>query len=142
VFFSSNSLTNNFNGFADSLQDNFYKYPALPPPMLWLDSVPPNVPRNLVVKPNGPGVALSWDAPLPAKDNEPVYGYVIYRFEDTEKIDIENPAHVLHIAYNNSTFYEDNTVQKGKTYLYVITAIDRVKNESDRSPTIAIILAK
>lgn len=142
VFFSSNSLTNNFNGFADSLQDDFYRYPALPPPMLWLDSVPPNVPQNLVVTANGPGVGLSWTAPLPAKDNEPVYGYVIYRFNGTDKIDIENPAHILHIAYNNSTFYEDNTVLKGKTYLYVITAIDRLKNESDRSPTIAIVLAK
>jgi len=142
VFFSSNSLTNNFGGFADSLQTNFYKYLALPPPMLWLDSVPPNVPQNLVVKANGPGVALNWEPPLPAKDNEPVYGYVIYRFEGNDKIDIENPAHILHIAYNNSTFYEDNTVKKGGTYLYVITAIDRLKNESDRSPTIAIILPK
>ena len=141
VFFSSNSLTSNFGGFADSLQNNFYKDPALPPPMLWLDSIPPNVPRNLTVKPNGPGVALNWDTPLPAKDKEPIYGYVIYRFDGNEKIDIENPAHILHIAYDDRTFYEDSAVQKGHTYLYVVTAIDRLKNESDRSPTIAIVLA-
>ena len=140
VFFSSNSLTNNFGGFADSLRTNFYKNPALPPQMLWLDSIPPNAPRNLLVKPNGPGVAINWDVPLEALDKEPVYGYVIYRFEGTEKIDITDPAHILHIAYSDKTYFQDNTVQKGKTYLYVVTALDRLKNESDRTPTIAVKL--
>jgi uncharacterized lipoprotein YddW (UPF0748 family) len=138
VFFSSNSLTNNFGGFADSLSADFYKYPALPPPMLWLDSIPPNVPQNLVAKPFGKGVLLTWQAPLPAKDNEPVYGYVVYRFEGTEKIDINDPSHIYRIQYDNGLSYQDNEVQHGKTYLYVITAIDRLKNESDRSPTIAV----
>jgi len=36
--------------------------------------------------------------------------------------------------------YQDKTVQKGKTYLYIITALDRLKNESDRSPTIAVVM--
>ncbi len=138
VFFSSNSLTNNFLGIADSLHTNFYKYSALPPPMLWLDSVPPNVPQHLVAKPTGQGVTLNWQTPLPASDNEPAYGYVIYRFGDTDKIDLTNPQNILHIIYNNATTYQDNTVQRGKTYLYVITALDRLKNESDRSPTIAV----
>jgi uncharacterized lipoprotein YddW (UPF0748 family) len=140
VFFSSNSLTNNFGGFADSLHADFFKYPALPPPMLWLDSIPPNAPRNLLVKANGPGVAINWEIPLEAKDKEPVYGYVIYRFEGEEKIDIEDPKHILHIAYNDKTYYQDNSVIKGKTYLYIVTAIDRLKNESDRTPTIAVKL--
>jgi len=144
VFFSSNSLTDNFGGFADSLKYNFYKYQALPPTMLWLDSVPPNVPQNVVarmVANNGNyAVNLSWQTPLPAADKEPVYGYVIYRFEGLEKIDINKPDHVLHIAYDNGLSYQDKTVQRGKTYLYIITALDRLKNESDRSPTIAVVM--
>lgn len=138
VFFSSNSLTNDFGGFADSLRTNFYKYPALPPEMLWLDSVPPNVPQNIVAKAAGGGVALNWQAPLPAADNELVYGYVIYRFDDTTKVDITNPQNILHIQYDATPMYQDNTVQHGKTYLYVITALDGLKNESDRSPAIAV----
>src|SRR3546814_14030208 len=39
VFFSSKSLTGNFAGIRDSLQYNFYRYKALPPVMLWLDSI-------------------------------------------------------------------------------------------------------
>jgi len=127
VFFSSNSLTNNFLGIADSLHTNFYKYPALPPPMLWLDSVPPNIPRHFVAKAMGQGVTLTWQTPLPASDNEPVYGYVIYRFGDADKIDLTNPQNILHIMYDNATTYQDNAVQHGKTYLYVITALDRLK---------------
>ena len=138
VFFSSNSLTNDYLGFADTLKTNLYKHPALPPVMLWLDSVPPNVPQNIVAKQVGRAVSLMWQTPLAATDKEPVYGYVIYRFEGSEKIDINKPDNILHIQYDNSLTYQDNTVQSGKTYLYIITALDRLKNESDRSPAIAV----
>lgn len=141
VFFSSASLTNNPLGVTDSLREDFYKYPALPPPMLWLDSVAPNVPRAFTVtKPTARTVQLKWEAPLPAADKEPVYGYVIYRFEGDEKINIEDPKHILHIQYNKVPVFVDTTVQPGKTYLYLITAIDRLKNESDRTPAIAVMV--
>jgi hypothetical protein len=92
----------------------------------------------LVAKQSGQGVLLTWQTPPLARDKEPVYGYVIYRFSGTEKIDLNNPDHILHLQYDASTTYQDNTTQKGITYLYIITAIDRLKNESDRSPTIAV----
>ncbi|MGF7078751.1 glycoside hydrolase family 10 protein [Mucilaginibacter sp. UYCu711] len=140
VYFSSQSLTNNKLGFRDSLSLNYYKYPALPPVMLWLDSIAPNAPRNLVVTkmPNSTQVQLKWEAPLPAKDKEPVYGYVIYRFEGEEKIDISTPEHILHVQYDVTPFFVDNTAQRNKTYLYLVTAIDRIKNESERTPAIAV----
>lgn len=139
VVFSSNSLTSNYGGFADSLKDNFYQYLALPPLMLWRDSVPPNAPQAFTGKETLNGkVSLSWQAPLPARDKEPVYGYVIYRFNDQEKVNTSDPKYILHIQYSDTFLYEDNTVEKGKTYLYVITALDRVKNEGDPSPTIAV----
>jgi uncharacterized lipoprotein YddW (UPF0748 family) len=141
VFFNSTSITNNLLGFTDSLRTNYYKNPALPPVMLWLDSIAPEVPRNFsAVKLPNRQVQLKWETPLMAKDNEPVYGYVIYRFEGNDKIDIGEPKNILHIQYNADTAYIDSTAQPGKTYLYVITAIDRLKNESDRSPTIAVVV--
>lgn len=138
VIFSSNSLTNNYNGFADSLSANFYKYPALPPLMPWLDTIPPNAPQNLVAKPFGKSVLLTWQPPAPSRDGEPVYGYVIYRFEGTEPINLDDPSHIYHIQYDNGLSYQDTDVQNGHSYLYVITAIDRLKNESDRTPTIGV----
>ncbi len=137
IYFSQNSLMRNPIGFTDSLRTNFYKYPALPPVMLWLDSVPPNAPKNLVAKPSTGGVMLNWNTPDTAKDGESVYGYVVYRFAGTDSVDLNNPKYILHIAYNADTAYEDKTTERGKTYLYVVTAIDRIKNESDPTPTVA-----
>jgi uncharacterized lipoprotein YddW (UPF0748 family) len=37
IYFSSRSFLNNPNGWNDSLQHNYYKYPAQVPPMAWLD---------------------------------------------------------------------------------------------------------
>jgi uncharacterized lipoprotein YddW (UPF0748 family) len=140
VFFSSTSLLNNPLGFTDSLKTNYYRHPALPPVMLWLDSIPPNVPRNFIAKADNRIVKLTWDVPLLAQDKEPVYGYVIYRFEGTEKIDLGDPKNILHIQYGTDLFYNDNSVQRGKTYSYIITAIDKLKNEGDRTPTIGVTI--
>jgi uncharacterized lipoprotein YddW (UPF0748 family) len=141
VYFSAKSLLNNPLGITDSLKNNYYKYPALPPEMLWLDSIAPNPPINFTAMVNlKNAVELKWTTPLPAKDKEPVYGYVIYRFDDKEKVNIEDPKNILDIQYNDNTTYTDDTVEKGKTYLYVVTALDRLKNESEPSPTIAAIL--
>jgi uncharacterized lipoprotein YddW (UPF0748 family) len=138
VFFSAKSLLNNPLGFTDSLKNNYYHYLALPPVMLWLDSMPPNPPREFTGIAGINSITLNWKTPLLSKDNEPVYGYVIYRFEENDKVDIEDAAHILYIQFGNKTTFEDTKVLRGKTYLYVITAIDQLKNESDRSPLIAI----
>src|SRR5690606_694160 len=71
VFFSSKSLTNNLAGIRDSLQYDFYRYKALPPVMLWLDSIPPLAPRGLTARTiNGNAVTLHWQQPDAARDGE------------------------------------------------------------------------
>ncbi len=140
VYFSAKSLLNNPLGFTDSLKQTYYLHPALPPVMLWLDSIPPNPPVNFTATVINNKVELKWTTPPLAKDKEPVYGYVIYRFDGDETVNLDDPKYILHIQYNESTYYRDETVRKGKTYLYVVTALDRLKNESDPSPTIAAIL--
>ncbi len=138
VYFSSRSLMNNPLGFTDSLTKTYYRHPALPPPMLWLDSVPPNAPQQLVAKVQKKAVILNWKTPALARDEEPVYGYVVYRFNDSDKISVDDPANILHIQYSAETTYEDKTVEKGKIYKYLVTAIDRLKNESYPSGDITV----
>lgn len=138
AFFSANTLLKNPLGFADSLHYNFYKYPALPPTMPWLDSIPPNAPRNVTAKLNVKSINLKWDTPTMAPDSEEVYGYVIYRFGVTDSIDLNNPKYILHIQYNASTEYTDDSVDRNKPYIYIVTALDRLKNESAPSPEVTI----
>jgi len=89
------------------------------------------------VRPGANGVNLQWDMPAMAADSEAVYGYVIYRFNGTDTVNLTDPKYILHIQYSTSTHYVDQTAEKNKTYLYIVTAIDRLKNESDPTPTIA-----
>ena len=44
IYFSSKSFFKNPNGWSDSLQNNYYKQPALIPPMKWIDSTKPAKP--------------------------------------------------------------------------------------------------
>jgi uncharacterized lipoprotein YddW (UPF0748 family) len=44
VYFSSKSFEKNINGWSDSLAFNYYKEPALIPPMPWIDSIRPMQP--------------------------------------------------------------------------------------------------
>jgi len=130
IFFSSKSLSNNLGGFRDSLRKDFYLYPALVPTMHWLDSIPPQAPVNLHVAAGNGQSALNWSAPIKASDGETAYGYVVYRFNKGQKINLNNPKNILKINFNTNTSFTDVTGERGKKYTYVVTAIDRLKNES------------
>ncbi|PWG80769.1 glycoside hydrolase [Pararcticibacter amylolyticus] len=134
VYFSSKSLTNNLAGFRDSLKNDFYKYPALQPQMIWLDAIPPLAPLELEATASQEGVKLKWNPPLPVRDGESAYGYVVYRFDKKERVDINNPKNIIHIGFNRSeTFYTDKSYGHTGKYVYLVTAIDRLKNESTPS---------
>ncbi len=42
IYFSSKTFSRNPNGWNDSLQNNYYKYPAIIPPMPWIDDIKPS----------------------------------------------------------------------------------------------------
>lgn len=139
VFFSSKSLTDNLAGVNDSLRNDFYRYPALQPAMLWLDGVDPNPPREMMAKALTNCVDISWKAPAVASDGQTAYGYVIYRFNEGDEIRTSEPANILKISFDASqTSFSDFTVSPGKRYTYVVTAIDRLKNESVNSAKVGI----
>jgi hypothetical protein len=139
VFFSSKSVTNNLAGVQDSLRADFYRFPALQPTMDWLDQVKPNAPRNLLVKSRAKEVEISWDAPLEAIDGDKAYGYLVYRFKRGEKIDSEQAEHIIHISFSaTQTSFIDTKVSTNQSYVYVVRAIDRLKNESEPSNAASI----
>lgn len=139
VFFSSKSLTRNLAGVNDSLRRDFYFYPALQPAMPWLDNIKPNAPVNLVATVVTRGVNLSWKMPAAAADGETAYGYVIYRFDKAERINLDDARNIIKISFDKAQVtYVDNTVSADKQYTYVVTAIDRLKNESEASNAVNV----
>lgn len=135
VFYSSNWLLRNVKGIGDSLRAVFYPYRALPPSMPWLkkDHIP--APKNLKIKRihNSEDVLLTWEDGGRIIDKSSVAGYVVYRFDSEEIIGLNNPKKIIHLTYNsNQRFFKDK-VAKGYSYLYVVTALDKAKNESSSS---------
>ena len=130
VFFSSNSLQQNPLGFTDSLRNNYFYYPALPPVMPWKDVIAPKPPENPTLEfMQAEGIKLNWQAPAAAPDGETPRGYVIYRFRQGDPLNTDDPRHILNIQFHD-TFFTDRTARKNEDYVYVITAIDRLSNES------------
>ncbi|MHC2992368.1 glycoside hydrolase [Pontibacter sp. HJ8] len=133
VYFSSKSLTNNLAGFRDSLQYDFYRYPALQPTMPWLGELAPVAPLKLredkfLFFRRWKKAKLKWDSP---DQQEKVYGYVVYRFDENEPINLEQSKSILKITFDGSmNSFHDESAERGKSYQYVVTAIDRLKNES------------
>src|SRR5690606_1327570 len=83
---------------------------------------------------------ISWDPPGPASDGEEARGYVIYRFRQGEALDIDDPRHILNIQFGSTSFIDD-TALDSQDYVYVVTAIDRLNNESPASCRISTQLA-
>jgi len=132
VYFSSKSLTKNPLGIADTLAKKYYRTLSLPPVMPWLDALAPNRPDGLAAIENDFGIQLNWKLPLISAQigKDKTYGFVVYRFDEGQKIDLEDANSIKTFYYNTTTSWQDYGVEKGKTYTYVVTTLDRLKNES------------
>jgi len=110
----------------DSLS-SYNRYPAMPPRMKWLDSVAPSAPYVKAI-PSVEGTLLQWQVTNPQK--EPLK-FVVYRFIDNEPINLERADRILSIQQNPE--YLDLNANKHQKCTYVVTAVDRLWNESHGS---------
>lgn len=134
MYFSSKWFAENALGFTDRLKTDLYRYPALVPAMPWLDTEAPSAPRKLKAN-KAHGVNLSWE---PAGDE--TY-YAIYRFDGGNAGSIDDPANLLGTfrrTGNGTQHFSDDTVIKHQTYTYVVTAIDRLHNESAATAVLTV----
>lgn len=125
VFYSASSFNKINNALTDSLKRNTNKHIALPPTMPWLDNTAPDAPEVITTN-TAKGVKLNWKSV--AKETTKIT-YAIYRFDENEKIDLNNSENL--IALQKETNFEDYS--KGKKYVYIVTALDRLWNESKAS---------
>ncbi|NDC42474.1 MAG: hypothetical protein EBZ77_13160, partial [Chitinophagia bacterium] len=132
-FYSASSFNKIRASVSDSLQQVYNKYPALPPTMKWIDSLPPASPTLMAVA--GPaGNELEWKENNPRK--EPIT-YVVYRFAEGEQVNIDRPQNIVTIV--KATRFLDTTPRQKEKYTYVVTALDRLWNESKPSNGVALV---
>ena len=70
---------------------------------------------------------LFWTAPKGKGWKDQAVSYVVYRFEKGEKIDINDASKIVKLT--KDCHYAIPTGQQGR-YTYVVTALDRMQNES------------
>ena len=143
VFFSTKSLLNNPLGVTDSLENYYYKYPALVPSLVQ-DDIQPVTPKLKKVKGKPEGVLIKWKLNKPAATKGfgllPPDRYIIYRFAQEGSNDVNDPSNILAITDNNGAqkSYLDTTAEDGGIYTYAITAVNRFNNEGRLSNKILV----
>ena len=96
--------------------------------MPFIDGGAPKKPKKLSPIWTEDGLILFWTKPKGKKWNDEVKKYVVYRFSPGEKVNIENPARI--VAITSDEFIKLPFVDGSTRYTYVVTALDRLSNES------------
>ena len=138
VYFSSASFQTNPLGWSDSLRLNYYNYPALIPPMAWIDTVKPHEPSLHNEFDKKTSIQTSWLSRGDTQDT--LRGYAIYQSE-TPNPDINASRVYQFIPYDPVAGFRirispDRTARQ---YYYFATAVSTRNVESDPVP-VQIIL--
>ena len=110
------------------LVNKYHKYPALPPTSPFIDDKAPGKVRKVKPVWTEDGYILFWTAPKAKTEMDRAVQYVVYRFDRKEKVNLNDPSHI--VAVTRDTYYK-LPYEDGRTkYRYVVTALDRLHNES------------
>ena len=124
----ASAVVENVGKYRDALIAEYHKYPALPPVFDFIDNEAPAKVRKMKPVWTEDGYILFWTAPKYKEEMNRAVQYVVYRFNEKEKVNIDDPSHIVAITRDN--FYK-LPYEDGKTkYRYVVTALDRLHNES------------
>lgn len=129
MYFSAKTFLHNRHGVNEKMR-RVYPHKALVPGMPWMAGTTPASPQlTTVTGTQGKGIRLEWKDQGSATASY----YVIYRFSSGDSIDVANAACILDVvprgAYATQSWIDKNT-GKRTAYLYLITAADRLHNES------------
>ena len=128
VLWYAKAAVDNTGGYADRLREYYWRYPALQPQMPFISKKTPKKPRKVKPMWVGDDYVLFWTAPRGSGWEREAVEYVVYRFEDGESVNIDDPTHI--VARTAETFYRLPVVDGTSKVTYVVTALNRMQNES------------
>ncbi len=138
VFYSSSSLLDDPNGWADSLRFNYYRTPALIAPMNWIDTIAPQHPHvtkiNIAEDKNIQQFTVSGDG-INKNETETIKNFVVYLSQNIIEL-TDHP--VIIIPADASLKFEfllqSTLIPAGwKTCYVAVTSVDKENNESEAS---------
>lgn len=128
VLWYAKAVVDNVGNIGGMLRNVYWKYPALQPLMPFIDDKAPKAPKKLKDTWTSDGYMLFWTAPKGKGWQDEAHSYVVYRFPRGEDIRLNNPANI--VAITTDTHYRLPYRDGSTRYVYVVTALDRMQNES------------
>ena len=122
------ACVDNPQNYTTALRQSYHPYPALQPLMPWIDKKAPGKVKKLTPVWTNDGLLLFWTAPKAKTVMDCATRYVVYRFAKGERVNTADPSHILTITDDTHLRlpYTDGRTK----YTYVVTALDRLQNES------------
>lgn len=128
VLWYAKAAVDNPGNYGTVLRNDYWRHTALQPLMPFIDNEAPGKVRKVKKRWTAQGYQLQWQAPKGEGWKDEAHQYVVYRFNRGEEVDLSNPEKIQ--AVTSSTSFT-LPYDKGKTrYVYVVTALDRMSNES------------
>ena len=124
----ASAVVENAGKYRDALVQEYHKYPALVPVFDFMDVKAPGKVRKVKKVWTEDGYMLFWTPPKAKDEMDRAVQYVVYRFGDKEKVNIDDASHIVAVTRNN--FYKLPYKDGKNKYRYVVTALDRLHNES------------
>ena len=128
VLWYAKAAVDNVGNYGTMLRDYYWRYPALQPAMPFIDGKAPKKVKGLKPVWTSDGYLLFWTAPKGKGWRDEAVKYVVYRFGGKDKVNTADPSKI--VAITTQTFLKlpyDNGKAK---YTYIVTALDRLQNES------------
>ena len=129
------AVVNNPGNYRTMLEQQYHRYPSLQPLMTFIDGKAPKKPGKLSIEyKSGNGIYgsgkifLTWKAPKSKKEMDKAVQYVVYKFAPGEKVNVNTDDATHIVAITSETNYQ--LVGDLKGYTFVVTALDRLHNES------------
>ena len=113
----ASAVVENAGKYRDALIAEYHKYPALPPVFDFMDNEAPAKVRRMKSVWTEDGYILFWTAPKYKEEMNRAVQYVVYRFNDKEKVNIDDPSHIVAITRDNfyKLPYEDGLHNESKS---------------------------
>jgi len=128
VLWYAKAVVDNVGNYGTALRTVYWRYPALQPLMPHIDHKAPKKPRRVKVVDVGGQRVLFWQAPKGKRWGDVATKYVVYRFRRGEAVDTDDASKI--VAVTADTYYELPPLEPASRWVYVVTALDRMQNES------------
>lgn len=131
VLWYAKAAVDNIGGYGTMLRQHYWRTPALHPSMPFIDGKAPKKPRKLKPIWTSDGYLLFWTAPKGTGWKDEATKYVVYRFAKGERVNLNDASKIVQITSN--TFVSLPYDRGAQRYTYVVTALDKMQNESKPS---------